>query len=993
MTIQLLPSRAALRGGSALPVLAAGLLCFAAPAFGQAAPQNLDNPATAGQAGDQVATTDPQTGPASDEVVVTGSRIARPGLESATPIAVVGNEEIRRQGATNIQDVLAKLPQVGIPGLSNTNSNFLTSGNGVATINLRNLGDSRTLVLVNGRRFVAGLAGTSIVDVNNIPADFIDRVEVVTGGASSIYGSDAIAGVVNFVLKKNFDGITARAQYGITSRGDNPKYNVSVTAGQTFGSDKQGGVIANFTYDKDSGLLSRKRGISSEDCSGAGCGPQSYSTFAAQGRFQLFNGGAESSNAGGFASNLFTFNPDNSLVIGFPTGYGFNRNAVRRISTPVERYLGSAIAHYDVSDALRFFVEGTYAHTKASSQIEPYALGSANDLGFGYSIDNPFIPAAIRQQIAARNSDAIASNNVDEISFRRRQNEVFSRSNNNRRNTWRVAGGFNGKLADRFNYEVSYVHGELKDHTYTQDLDLTKYANALDATTVNGQIVCRNAAARAAGCVPINLFGYNTASPEASAYVAAAVPRDERIKNTEDVVSANIAGALFQVLPAGPVQASLGAEYRREKSSDQWDELTNAGQNTGNQIPDTVGKFNVKEVFGELQIPLIKDSFIHSLSVQGAARYSDYSTIGHVFSWNAGGELSPFEGVRFRGNYAVANRAPNISELFSPPAETFPTGISDPCEGVTASSTGTYAAACRANPAVAAGIARNGSIVYTLADSQNINGFDGGNTALSEEKAKTITAGVVLAPRAQLPGFTLTVDYFNIKVENAIGTVGRQTSIEQCLLTGLPQFCNNVIRNANTGLLNTINAQNINIATLRTSGLDTDVRYGRALGLFGDDRIDFNALWTHTFKYRTQDDPSAPVNSGVGNLEFGEVFRDKVTGRATYTIGGIGLSWSTTYLSHMYDQRPDRFQDNSATGNPEIDGHNSIKARFYHDAQVTFDVDKGFEFFLGVNNIFDRKPPKLEDIVFTGTITGTTTAADVYDPFGRRIYAGAQIHF
>jgi len=927
----------------------------------------------------------------STDVVVTGSRISRPDLESSTPLAVVGSEDIRRQGATNIQDVLAKLPQVGIPGLSNTNSNFLTSGNGVSTINLRNLGDQRTLVLVNGRRFVGGLAGTSVVDVNDIPADFIERVEVVTGGASSIYGSDAVAGVVNFVLKDRFEGVTARAQYGITNQGDNPKYNASVTAGTHFGPDKAGGIIANFTYDKDEGLLSANRAISAQDCSAAGCGPQSYSTYAAQGRFQLYNNGAPTGNAGGYASNLFTFNSQNQLVSGFPTGSGFNRESVRRISTPVERYLGTVIAHYDIVPGVTAFVEGTYVHVKSSSAIEPYALGSDTDLGFGYSIDNPFIPAAIQQQIAARNSDGNPSNDVDQISFRRRQNDVFSRSNTNTRDTWRVAAGFKGLLLDKFNYEVSYVHGELKDHTVTQDLDISKYADALDATTVNGQIVCRSSAARAAGCVPINLFGFNTVSPAAAAYVAANVPREEHIKNTEDVVSAYIAGPLFQLLPAGAVQGSIGAEYRREKSVDNWDALTNAGLNTGNQIPDTTGQFNVKEVFGELRIPLLKDQpFFNTLSVQGAARYSSYSTIGDVFSWNAGAEWSPVNGIRFRGNYAVANRAPNIGELYSPPAETFPT-VQDPCDGVTATSGGTFAAACRAIPSVAAAIARNGSLTYSLADIQGINGFDGGNTKLKQEKAKTITAGVVLTP-SQLHGFSLSVDYFNIRVDDAIGTVARQTSIEQCLLTSLPQFCSNVIRNANTGYLTTINAQNVNIATLKTSGLDIDAKYGHTLGLIEGDRVDFNALWTHTFKYDTQGDPSAPVNSGVGNLEYGEVFRDKVTGRLSYTTrSGLSLSWSTTYLSPMHDTPVSEFDP---TGLPaDIASHNHISSFFYHDAQLRADVGNAFEFFIGVNNLFDKKPPKLEDTVFYGNITGTETAADVYDPFGRRFYAGAQIHF
>ncbi len=984
-----------------------GLMAMATPAFGQQkagataadearaaavsnsqAPDCAANPAAPGCDPNGTAET------AQQDVLVTGSRIRRPELESATPVAVIGSELLQRQGITNTQDALNQLPQVGIPGLSRTNSNFLTSGNGVATVDLRNLGDNRTLVLVNGRRFVAGLAGTSVVDVNNIPADFIDRIEVVTGGASAVYGSDAIAGVVNYVLKDNFQGVTARAQYGITSRGDNRNYSASLSAGTKFGADDRGAIMGNFTYDRDYGLLSSQRAISAQDCSAAGCGPQSYSTYAPQGRFQLYRNGAATGNGGGFTSNLFTFNPDNSLVIGFPTGYGFNREALRRISTPVERYIGTAIGHYKLTDAVEAYVEGTYAKVKSSSQIEPYALGSDTDLGFGYSINNPFIPVAIQQQIAVRNSDAILTNNVDQISFRRRQNDVFSRSNRNDRDTYRIAGGFRGEFAQGWNYDASVVYGELKDHTETEDLDLVKYAQALDAVRDStGQIVCRDAAARAAGCVPINLFGYNTVSPAAASYVAAAVPRTDDIKNTEWVGTVAVTGPIF-TLPGGPVQVSVGGEYRREKSVDNLDPLTNAGQNTGNQLSDTVGKFDVKEAFGELQVPLLKDQrFFQSLSLQGAARYSDYSTIGHVFSWNAGGEYAPFSGLRLRGNYAVANRAPNIGELFSQPSETFPT-VNDPCDGVTATSQGTFDAACRATPSVAAAIARNGSLTYTLADIQGINGFDGGNRNLREEKGKTFTAGAVIAPQ-QVSGLSLTVDYFNIKIENAIGTIPRDTSIQQCLATGLPQFCNNVIRNPNSGFVTTVNAQLINIATFKTSGIDVDLRYGHRLGLLGADRLDLHGFYTHTLRYRTQSDPSAPVDSGVGNLEYGEVFRDKVSTTFSYSLEQFSLNWTVNYLSHMTDYVRSEFVDIAPDLPADIAAHNEIKSRFYHNVQASFDVgpERSFQFFVGVNNLFDRKPPKLEDTVFNGTITGTTTAADVYDPFGRRFYAGAQIHF
>lgn len=991
----------------AATALAAGAsMVLANVAFAQT--QDAAAPMAQGPAG---ATGDPDPAP-QDVIVVTGSRIARPELQSATPVAVVGSEAIQGQGITNIQDLSQKLPQVGIPGFSRTNTNFATTGNGISSINLRNLGSTRTLVLVNGRRFVAGVAGSSIVDVNNIPTDFVDRVEVVTGGASAVYGSDAISGVVNFILKDNIEGLIARGQYGISSRGDTRTYQGSLSGGFKFGSDDRGSVIANFTYANDDGLFSRERAISSEDCLYI-CGPGAYSTYAAQGRFTLNQGtalqttSAQSTNTGRPASsNLFTFNPDNSVVTGFPTGYGFNRNGVRRISVPVERYLATAIVKYELTDNVTAFLEGTYAKSKSSSQIEASPLAST-DIGAGYAIDNPFIPAAIQAEIAARNSDAIASNNVGSIQFRRRQNEVFTRSNVNDRDTFRIAGGFRGDIGSKWNWEVSGVYGQLKDHTETQDIDINKYAAALDAVRLNGQIVCRSDAARAAGCVPINLFGYNTASPAASAYVQSDIPRSDDVKNTEIVANANISGSLF-ALPYGDVKASIGGEYRREKSTDNWDQLTNSGLNSGNQTPDTVGKFNVKEVFGELDVPLLENvSFARSLSLQGAVRYSDYSTIGKVFSWNAGGEYSPFAGLRLRGNYAVANRAPNISELFSAASETFPS-VSDPCNGITATTGGgDFAAACRSIPQVAAAIRDNGSFTYSQADLQGINGFDGGNVNLSEEKGKTLTFGGVVAPRF-LPGFSFSADYFLIKLSNAIGIIPRDTSIEQCLATGLPQFCSNVIRDANTGFITTVNAQNINIATTKTSGIDFDLRYAHRLGLMNADRLDFHVLYTLTTKYKTQSDPSAPVDSGLGNLIHGEVFRHKINANLLYSVGAFSINWNTTYLSKVVGFPEAEFdtpgtvafllaQGLTQAQADEVAGHNRIKARFYHDVQLrTFVGDnKEFEFFVGATNVFDRKPPKLEDGVFTGgfSITGTTTAADVYDPYGRRFYAGVQLRF
>jgi outer membrane receptor protein involved in Fe transport len=939
--------------------------------------------------------------PTGGEIVVTGSRIARPELQSVSPIAVIGSAAIENQGITNIQDLAQKLPQIGIPGASRTNTNFATTGNGVSSLNLRNLGSQRTLVLVNGRRFVAGLAGTSTVDVNNIPTEMIDRVEVVTGGASAVYGSDAIAGVVNFILKDHFDGITARAQYGISSRGDNENYTASVTGGTSFGPDKRGSVVANFTYARDAGLFSHDRAISAQDCLYT-CGPEAYSTYAAQGRFVLMNNGAATKNTGGFTSNLFTFNPDNSVVLGFPTGYGFNRNGVRRIAVPLTRYLGTINAKYELSDHVTAFVEGTYGRTDSSSSIEAAPVADT-DIGADYGIDNPFIPAVIAAQIAARNSDADPTNDVTDIAFRRRQNEVFTRSNTNKRNTFRIAGGFRGDITDKWNFEVSGVYGQLKDHTETQDIDITKYQAALDAVRdSSGNIVCRDTTAT--GCVPINLFGYNTASPQASAYVQSDEPRTDDIKNTELVLDANVTGSLF-ALPYGDVKTSVGVEYRREKSVDNWDALTNAGLNSGNQTPDTIGKFDVKEVFGELDVPLLQDlSFAHSLSLNGKARYSDYSTIGNVFSWSAGVEYAPISDVRIRGNYSVANRAPNIGELFSAASETFPS-VQDPCDGVTAASSDNFATACRAIPQVAAAIASTGTFKYSQADLQGINGFDGGNRNLQEEKAKTWTLGAVVTP-SFLRGFSFTADYFNIKINDAIGNIPRQTAIEQCLLTGLSQFCSNVIRSGVTGFITTVNAQLINIADFKTSGIDFDFRYGHRLGLLGDDRFDAHVLWTRTLRYKTQSDPSAPVDSGLGNIEYGEVFKNKINADLTYSTGHFSINWNVEYLSKMIDSPESEFDTPGTIDFLLAQGltqeqahravsHNKIAARVYHDVQIKYIVGdkKQFEIFVGAQNLLDRKPPILEDGLYYGSVTGTTTAADVYDPYGRRFYAGVQVHF
>lgn len=962
---------------SAAP-LALGLALVATPSFAQ----------------EQASETGAETGGA--PIIVTGSRIARPEVDSAVPVVAIGAEAIEADGAQNISDIINELPQVGI-GSTRTNTNFLTSGTGIATVNLRGLGNSRTLTLVNGRRFISGFAGDSAVDLNNIPTDLIERIEVVTGGSSAVYGSDAVAGVVNFVMKDSFEGFTARGQASITEQGDNARQYVSVTGGTTFGDDDRGNLMVNFSYDRDEGLRSRDRDISDEDCSGLICGPAAYSSFAPQGQYQLRGAAGEVRSVLPGGTATFSFNPDNSLALipGLGTvGFGFNRNAERYISVPLERYMVSSIGNFDLTDNIEVFGEVTWSRVLSNSRLEPFALDLTGDIyfrdvdPFGIPITNPFIPADVAAAIAAANSDADPNNDVDSISGRRRQNDVFDRSNTVERQTWRVAAGLRGDVG-RFNWETSFVYGHLNDFNASEDIDNNRYRNALNAVRVGPgnvvgvDIVCADAAARAEGCIPLNLFGFNTADPRAAAYVQAVVPKSEEVTNEQYVFSGSITGPLF-TLPAGDVGIALGAEYRRESTFNDLDILTNTGGNSGNLIPDLQGKFDVWEVFGEVNIPLLADRpFFDYLGLIGAARYSDYSTVGGVFSWNAGAEWAPVPDIRFRGVYAVANRAPNISELFSAPSETF-AAVSDPCNGTTATNDlGGLGAECRAIPGVAAAITANGVFEYTLADLQGINGFVGGNPNLQEETAETFTVGAVITP-SFIPGLALTVDYYDIQIEGAIATLGRNNSIQRCLETDLDVFCDNVIRDATTGFVTTVNGQLINVASFESRGVDVGIRYSTGVGIAADDRFQFSGNYTYLIDTTTQTDPTEDAVDSAGT--FGRTFSThSFSARGTYTVSDVSFSWQTNFLSGGPYIR------NFVNANPAVVALNNIPDYATHDAQLAFNVEEGLRFFFNVDNVFDKKPYYLPGAQF-GTPTGLETSAD-FDVIGRRFTAGARLRF
>ena len=914
-----------------------------------------------------------------DEIVVTGSRIARPEIEASTPVQVLSSQAIDMQGSQNIADIVAELPAVGTPGLSRTNSNFLTSSNGVSTVNLRNLEDQRTLVLINGRRVVAGVGGASFVDVNNIPTDLIESVQVLTGGASAVYGSEAVAGVVNFILKDDFEGLNFRGQTGGSGEGDAERHMFSLTGGMNIGD--RGNITGNVQYDRDFGLRSRNRDISANDI-------PARSSLPPQGRFPL-------------GANNWTFGPDNVLKPTFNTPVdGFNRNAERYIAVPLERTLVTVLGNYQLTDSVKLFAEGGYSRMESNSSLEPLATTNADarlpdgTILPGLSRDNPFIPAPILAQM-----DAIRAQTGEDVflQLNKRMNGVFDRSNQNDRDFYRGVIGLSGDFGSDWSWETYYNRSQTKESTESETALRDRYFFALDAITdpATGQPVCRDAAARAAGCAPFNPFGFNSVSREAAQYITAGGIKDTYdAKIDQEVIAANITGPVFY-LPAGAVKIAAGAEYREEKSEEVYSAQTQAGNTMGNALSNTVGKYDVKEAYIETIVPLLSDvPFARSWDFEAAYRFGDYSTVGSVDSWKVGTTWAPIDDVRFRAVYSVATRAPSIGELFAGANQTFET-VPDPCVDAVnqAGAVGDY---CRSIPGIAQQIAATGGFEYTLGDEQSMEGQNLSNPDVKEEQAKTLTVGVVLTPQA-FRNFTMSIDWWQIKVDDAIKLVARDYILDTCVNSlGTDPLCSRITReNVGTprprtpGTVFSIDTLPLNAASIETSGID--VALGYALEFGAAQRLNVSLAYTYLDKLTLQQNPNLPAESEKGQLDgpgrLGAGFEHRANLGLNYSWDRFSASWRMNYLSAIKDT----LDENGPTVPPDV---NDIGSVVYHDvtARYEFGAERQYAVYAGADNVFDKKPPVLGQNA-QSEITGTETAADTYDPFGRMWYAGVEVSF
>ncbi len=786
-----------------------------------------------------------------NEIVVTGSRIARPALAAPSAITSFNAADIQQSGNTNITTFLQRVPALtgSVDGTQTSGYDSLTRGRfgdaGLNELNLRNLGTNRTLVLVDGRRHVAGEANTAAVDINTIPTDLIERVDVLTGGASAVYGADGVSGVVNFILKRNFEGVTARSQIGISQYGDGGNRFASIAAGHNF-ADGHGNVTLAYEYDAEDALQNDDRSYLREanrqyiihnNANPDNANPNLPQNILVGNLHYIGESVTGAVDVDGDGSPDFEGNgrpyvhgtPDDTYEIG---GSG----------TPVAGFVGqllprtrrndiNLLAHYDVSDAFKLSVEGKFVRSRATTFDTP-----SGDYPAVISLDDPFIPASIR---AAATGDTVTVT---------RDNEDYGiHGEDDLRRTYRGVIDVAGRISDHATYDAYYEYGETDTRiTKLNDRLADRFAAALDVVTdpATGQPICRsnlNPAAAAgaitftpgpnSGCRPLNIFGAGVGDPAAIAWTMVNPVSHSTI--TQQVASGAVSGdfGAFFSLPGGPIQFSIGGEYRRETSRFDPDALfTEAAFYQYDEygvVNASRGAFDVKEAFGELNLPILKNTpLAETLSVGAAARYSHYSTIGNTTTWSFNGVYAPVKAVTFRGTYGKSVRAPNIGELFAPVtgSQYF---FTDPCDKTQLTYGTQYRGAnCRA---LLTGLGANPDTfnpLGTAAGASSVFGIQSGNPNLKPETARTWTAGIVLRPDF-VRGLTVSVDWYDIKLRDAINLSDQQTLAQLCVdqPTINNQFCPLISRQQGTGLIDGYTVQPQNVSRFSTAGADLNIDY------------------------------------------------------------------------------------------------------------------------------------------------------------------------
>ncbi|WP_230769996.1 TonB-dependent receptor plug domain-containing protein [Sphingomonas sp. Leaf4] len=922
----------------------------------------------------------------SAEIVVTGSRIVRPDYAAPNPVVSFGAEDLQQSGNTNVTTFLQR-----VPALTNSRDSTRTAGNsqadgavgqvGLNLLDLRGLGPSRTLVLVNGRRHVAGQTDTAAVDINTIPTDLIQRVDVLTGAVSAIYGADGVSGVVNFVLRRDFDGVAARGQVGISERGDAGNRFASVIAGRNF-ADGRGNLTLAYEYNADDplanddrdylSLAQRQYFVNSDSYDPNRTGSYKvepvrdlrYPYGSNQGYIvigdQIFRGdGARYTPGRNLVNDGYSVGGDDTPVAGY----------IGDIFPRTERHAVNALTHFDFSDAFKLSLEGKFVQTEVTT-----FGGYGGNYPATIALDNPFIPLSI---LNAARAAGLTSVDVSRNNF-----DIPRRGERDRRRTWRGVVDVTGAISDHASYDVSYTYGRTDIRaTKLNDRLNDRFIDALDAVRdpVSGAIVCRSAAARSAGCLPVNTFGGNTVDGRSFGYFLFDPVSNARVE--QHVANAALTGDFGQAftLPGGPVAFAVGGEYRRESS--RFDPAQELIDNRFYQFDEYIiptpssGAFDVWEAFGELNAPLLKDvPFAHLLSVGAAGRLSDYSTIGSTRTYQFNGIYAPIRAITVRGSYGRSVRAPNIGEIFRPRTGTS-NFFSDPCYVANRNlGTSFRSENCRALIAAAGGNFGN----FTAANNPNatifIPGTQEGNPDLRPETARTWTAGVVLRPDF-VPGLSIAVDWYDIDLRNAINTPDANTVAELCVdqPTLDNAYCRSITRAPGSGFINGFIVQPQNVAAFRTAGAELNIAYRFTTASAGT--FDLRFVGGYLDRLEQIATPGAVTENNVDQPfrpQYNFVFSP------SWIAGPLTLSYNLRWQNGVR-----RFARIDTDTNPTLVApqYFRYKELWQHDLQAEVAAGDDFSFYGGVNNLADQKP----DIGFETNVP--------ISPVGRFFYVGAKLRY
>lgn len=988
--------RSAGRASTLALLLSTAAAVSSSPALGQTVPPESVDQAikdTQATASAKKVTKKPDDA-AQPQIVVTGSRILRKVTDSPAPVAVVTSEQIRAAGTQEVADVVNELPSISI---TQTNQTSNLAGNaGVNALDLRGLGTQRTLVLVDGRRQVPVIAGTSAVDVSTIPSALVDHIEVLTGGASAMYGADAVSGVVNFILKRNFQGIDASAQYGNSDRWDMPTYDLDVLGGTNFNHDRgnvtlfayRGAQLGNVTGEDRpwtaGGYPFYARATTNEPFSIVDNQRSIYSANTAQvllgGKLWTFdqNGALAQPVLGpGGITNLAPVNLNNPANVGTLVTNGGDyggRYDSWYLVVPSKRTALRGSLDYEFSDALKFSGSVQYSHNTSRAQYAAWNEYGQNAV----PTDSPFITDQMRQA----NGGSITA----PLNFARRFPELGLARTEYDRSMLQANVGIHGEydiFSKPWNYSVYYAYGDT--HEKTRDVNATasnRYLQAIDSTVgPDGQPICRSTLTDPAdGCVPLNPF-----MPLQAREIAYLQYTSDWSHSTlqQQVASGYTGGELFD-LPGGPAQLVLGAEYRKEKNNIGVIPQYNPDSplfdpSIGTTASPLVGSYTVREEFSEVSLPLVKNlPLLHTLSLDGAVRFSHYSTAGNTTTWKLGGLWSPIRDIRFRGTYGKAVRAPNIGEIFTA-SNISGMWLSDPCNYYNVKYRADMSQYAAAN---CAAIKPSNYNTYWLWLQTNTQG----NPALKPEVAKTLTLGVVLQPRF-IKNLTLTADYYNIDLRGAIDTFPAQTVIDRCVdapsLNNI--FCGLVQRDANHNLTGVL-LEKVNIARYLTRGIDYELLYRLDLSQFAGGRkigkIDVDAAFTRLLRRNYTLDPANPDTVTKFAGTFGSP-KWKGVVRTTYDGGTFGLTWTLRYFSPMRPGSTYTAENYTKIWTPVV---------VYNDFSGWARLRPNLDFFAGMRNAFDRAPPRIPGAEAGGANFELGYQAGVYDVIGRTFYAGVRFH-